>query len=189
MNQQNIDMEMRKEKLRKGVAGFAIAIAILTFIGAILLPIISDYMSFDDAEVIISLVISIGLGMAFLVVGIMFMRRDSEGLAITLLVFFILYVVERIFMIAMGGGVIVIFWLVLGVMCITQILQYLRVHRQQLLTNAITQQPMAPQQDSGQQQSYGTWPPPPQQSPDQVPPPPPPLPQDGVENRSPDQGW
>ncbi|MCL2851027.1 MAG: hypothetical protein FWE01_01550 [Firmicutes bacterium] len=117
----------RKQRLRKGASSFAIVVAILTLIGAFVIPLLGDGLSFSDTVTIVGIVIAFVLGTAFLIVGILFFRKDSRILAIILLVFFILYVAERIAILAMGGNFFVIMWLSLGIVNIIQLIQYLKI--------------------------------------------------------------
>jgi len=134
-----------------GSGGFAVVIGVLTILGAILLPLILDGVSFSDPIIIYSLIFGIGLGTAFLVVGGFFLVKDSRALAIALIVLFTIYVVDRVVLIGMEFNIMHIVWLALGIMAIIQTVQYLRIPSTQMPQGfgpVPPQQPETPQPPS-----------------------------------------
>jgi len=139
-----IDNVTKKKKLRTNCAAFSIIIAVFTFIGAFALPLIAG-VSLKNTEVLISIAIAVVLGLAFLVLGIWFLKKDSRGVAIAMIIMFILYVVDRVYLLADGGNIAVIVWLVLGIMQIVQLVQFLRIKdKEQVEALQQPQQPAPP---------------------------------------------
>lgn len=127
MSTKNFTQDERRNKLRKTTAIVAIVIAVLSLIGAPLLPLVDDDASFTDIGTIITMVIILHLAVAFLVLGIVFLKKDSRPVAIGLLVLFIIYAIERVVMIAMAINFFAVMWLVLSIVQIIQLFQFLKI--------------------------------------------------------------
>ncbi|MDR0462224.1 MAG: hypothetical protein LBG88_02735 [Christensenellaceae bacterium] len=111
---------------RKNASGFSIGVGVITLIAAPLLPLILG-VPYKDA--FIDIAISCALGVAFLILGILFLKKDSELLAKIMIGFFALYVVEKVYQIIVSYNMSVIIWLVFAIMQITYLVQYLRIRK------------------------------------------------------------
>ena len=130
----------RKQRLRNSTAGFAVAIGVLSLIWAYI-PVFSNEVSFSDTNVIIITIISTCLSIAFITLGVLFYRKDSKALAITLMVLFALYAVDRVYILIETGQLFTIFWFVLGIMAVVQLAQYLNIKEEQNVSPTLPPQP------------------------------------------------
>jgi hypothetical protein len=128
-NVKDMTPQGQKEYYRKNASGFSIGIALLTLIAAPLMPLIAGG---KYADYLVSIIISCVLGLAFLCIGILFLKKDSSVVATIMLVFFGLYIVEKIYEIATTLNPILGVWVALACLQIFYIFKYQRIKKKEL---------------------------------------------------------
>ena len=119
----------QKDYYRKNSSGFSIGIGLLSLIAAPLMPLIaggkySDYL--------VTIIISCALGLAFIGIGVLFLKKDSSAVAMIMLVFFALYLIEKIYEIVVTMNVALGVWIGLGALQIFYIFKYQRIKKKEL---------------------------------------------------------
>ena len=141
-NPRDMSPEGQKAYYRKNASGFSIGIAILTLISSPLMPLIEGV---KYSDLLAPILISCALGLAFLVVGILFLKKDSSAVATIMIVLFVLYVLEKIFEIVTTQNFMLGIWLALGILQLVYLFRYQRIKKNELADYLAQPETPAPQ--------------------------------------------
>ncbi len=116
-----------KEQNRKGIALASILIGALSIIASIL-TIIGGIAIIETLWGIVYVVlgaITAVLAIVYIVLGALFYKKDSKAIAITLIVLFGYYVIDKLFALFMGSYISAL-WLIFGIYMIYVLTLYLK---------------------------------------------------------------
>jgi len=138
------EWHLRKRKLRNNAAGFAIAVGVLTVIGAFVLPLIAGD-SLTDPFIMFQVAYMIGFAAVFITLGIIFIKIDNAVVAVLLIIAFSFYVFERVIMIIMHFNFGAVIWLVFGISALVSLIRYLNMRKPPVQNFHVTPPNIQPQ--------------------------------------------